>query len=63
MRKLLGNREKLETEEKEIYWDDSFIHQTYCRYEDCLLDPNDEQDIQTRKPNKRRRICFLAAIK
>ena len=64
MRKLLGNREKAETEKKqEIYLDKSFIHQNYCRYDDCLFEPNDEQDIQTRKPNEGRRICFLAAIK
>ena len=28
-----------------VYMDESYIHQNYCRHDDLLYDPNDEQDL------------------
>ncbi len=45
-----------------VYMDESYIHQNYCRHEDSLYDPNDEQDLTTVPRHKGRRYCFIAAI-
>ena len=64
LRKVLSNRSLPESVRyQEVYLDESYIHLHYCRYENSLYDPNDEQDEQIRKPNKGKRICFLSAIK
>ena len=64
LRTLLKNR-NLESNSKleEIYLNESYIHQYYCRHDDSIYDPNDEQYFQLRKPNKGKRICFIAAIR
>ncbi len=62
--RLLGNRtQNDESKLRGIYLDESYIHQHYVRHEDSIFDPNDEQDIQLKKPNKGRQICFLAALR
>jgi transposase len=63
VRKLLQNRAKDASERlREVYLDESYIHQHYNRLEDSLWDPNDEQDLSYRAPAKGRRYCFAAAI-
>lgn len=59
------NREKPPGERlREIYLDESYIHQHYRKDAESIWDPNDEQDLQIGKlPNKGNRYCFLAAIK
>ena len=48
---------------REVYLDESYIHQHYKKDVDSIWDPNDEQDIQVGKlPNKGNRYCFLCAI-
>ena len=45
-----------------VYMDDSYIHKNYCRHDDSLYDPNDEQDLQTTPFHEGQRYCFIAAI-
>ena len=45
-----------------VYMDESYVHKNYCRHDDSLYDPNDEQDLQTVAIHKGRRYCFIAAI-
>lgn len=61
---FFANREKPPQERlREVYMDESYIHQHYKKEKDSLWDPNDEQDIQTGKsPAKGRRFCFACAI-
>lgn len=60
---LLNNREAPQTHRKrEVYLDESYIHQHYNRLENSLYDPNDVLDTATAPPAKGRRYCFLAAI-
>ena len=48
---------------REVYLDESYIHQHYHKNDDSCWDPNDEQDIQVGKaPAKGNRYCFLCAI-
>ena len=48
---------------REVYLDESYIHQHYKKDVDSLWDPNDEQDVQVGKAaNKGNRYCFLCAI-
>ena len=52
-----------ETQLREVYLDESYIHQHYKKNTDSLYDPNDEQDLQVGKEkNKGHRYCFLCAI-
>ena len=52
-----------ETQLREVYLDESYIHQHYKKDVDSLYDPNDEQDLQVGKDkNKGNRYCFLCAI-
>lgn len=61
---FVANRKKpVEERLREVYLDESYIHQHYHRNDDSLWDPNDDQDVQVSKaPGKGRRYCFLAAI-
>ncbi len=45
-----------------VYMDESYIHKNYCRHEDSLYDPNDEQDLTTIVTHKGQRYCFIATI-
>ena len=47
---------------REVYLDESYIHQHYHRLEDSVWDPNDTQDTVQRLQHKGRRYCILAAI-
>ena len=47
---------------REVYLDESYIHQHYARRENSVWDPNDEQDMAYRLPHKGRRYCICAAI-
>jgi len=48
---------------REVYLDESYIHQHYKKNDDSVWDPNDDQDIQYGKEkNKGNRYCFLCAI-
>ena len=48
---------------REVFLDESYIHQHYHKFFDSLWDPNDEQDLQIGKDaNKGNRYCFLCAI-
>ena len=48
---------------REVYLDESYIHQHYKKDVDSLYDPNDEQDLQFGKgKNKGNRYCFVCAI-
>ena len=48
---------------REVYLDESYIHEHYHRFDDSLWDPSDDQDVQVGKmKHKGRRYCFLAAI-
>ena len=52
-----------EERRREVYMDESYIHEHYHRNDDSLWDPNDDQDVQHKKaPAKGRRYCFAAAI-
>jgi transposase len=49
---------------REVYLDESYIHEHYHRNYDSIWDPNDEQDVKFAKdPAKGRRYCFAAAIR
>jgi hypothetical protein len=57
-RKLPRN-EKL----REVYLDESYIHEHYHRFDDSLWDRTDDQDVQIGKmKHKGCRYCFFAAI-
>ena len=45
-----------------IYMDESYIHKNYCRHEDSLYDPNDEQDLTTVTHQKGQRYCFIGEL-
>lgn len=65
LRRLIENRALPPEERKrEVYLDESYIHQHYkWKPKECLYDPNDDQDIQVSKaPEKGERYCFLCAI-
>ena len=48
---------------REVYLDESYIHQHYKKDVDSLYDPNDKQDLQIGKDkNKGNRYLFLCAI-
>ena len=48
---------------REVYMDESYIHEHYHRNDDSIWDPSDEQDIQQSKErHKGRRYCFACAI-
>nr|CCA14707.1 hypothetical protein ALNC14_008500 [Albugo laibachii Nc14] len=55
MRILQENKNKTR---RKLYMDESYIHQSYCRHDDSLYDPNDEQDLTTIGKHKGRRYCF-----
>ena len=62
--KLFANKSLPPKEQfREVYLDESYIHQHYHRFDDSVYDPNNDQDLQTKKmPSKGHRICFAAAI-
>jgi hypothetical protein len=64
LRTFFANRAKPPGERlREVYTDESYIHEHYHRNEDSLYDPNDEQDvIYQKEKHKGRRYCFCAAI-
>ena len=64
LRLFFHNRSLPDEERKrEIYLDESYIHEHYHRNDDSIWDPNDEQDVMYKKtPAKGRRYCFAAAI-
>ena len=64
LRKLFENaNQPAEARKREVYTDESYIHEHYHRNDDSIWDPNDEQDLQTSKDkHKGRRYCFCAAI-
>jgi transposase len=64
LRRLFDNRSLPPGERKrEVYTDESYIHEHYNRNDDSIWDPNDEQDVMTSKAkHKGRRYCFVAAI-
>ena len=48
---------------REVYLDESYIHQHYHCLDDSCWDPNDDQDVFVGKlPRKGNRYCFAAAI-
>ena len=48
---------------REVYMDESYIHQHYNHNDDSIWDPNNDQDIQVGRNNyKGARYCFAAAI-
>ena len=59
--KLMMEEERRKTR-RIFYMDESYIHKNYCRHEDSLYDPNDEQDFKTVATHKGQRYCFIAAI-
>jgi hypothetical protein len=61
---FFANRAKPPRERlREVYTDESYIHEHYHRNEDSLWDPNDDQDvIYQKEKHKGRRYCFCAAI-
>ena len=64
LKSFFKNRELPANERlREVYLDESYIHQHYKKNEDSLWDPNDDQDIQYEKEkHKGNRYCFLCAI-
>jgi hypothetical protein len=64
LRTFFANRAKAPEERlREVYTDESYIHEHYHCNEDSLFDPNDEQDvIYQKEKHKGRRYCFCAAI-
>jgi hypothetical protein len=65
LRTFFANRAKPPRERlREVYTDESYIHEHYHRNEDSLFDPEDDQDvIYQKEKHKGRRQCFCAAIK
>jgi hypothetical protein len=64
LRTFFANRAKHPGERlREVYTDESYIHEHYHRNEDSLWHPNDDQDvIYQKEKDKGRRYCFCAAI-
>lgn len=64
LREFFANRAvPAEDRMREVYMDESYIHEHYHRNDDSIWDPNDDQDVQMSKaPAKGRRYCFAAAI-
>jgi hypothetical protein len=64
LRTFFANSAKPPTERlREVYTDESYIHEHYHRNEDSLFDPdNDEDVIYQKEKHKGRRYCFCAAI-
>jgi transposase len=64
LRQFFDNRSKpAESRLREVYLDESYIHEHYHRNDDSLWDPNDALDVREKKdPAKERRYCFAAAI-
>lgn len=64
LREFFDNRAKPPEERlREVYTDQSYIHEHYHRNDDSIWDPNDEQDVTTSKEQfKGRRYCFAHAI-
>jgi hypothetical protein len=64
LRTFFANRAKPPRERlREVYTDESYIHEHYHRNEDSLWDPNDDQDvIYQKEKHKGRRYRFCAAI-
>jgi hypothetical protein len=65
LRTFFANRAKTPEERlREVYTDESYIHEHYHCNEDSLFDPNNEQDvIYQKEKHKGRRYCFCAAIR
>ena len=48
---------------REVYMDESYIHEHYHRNDDSIWDPSDEQDVQrSNDRHKGRKYCFACAI-
>jgi transposase len=64
LRKFFENRAlPPEDRKREVYTDESYIHEHYKGADDSLWDPDDDQDVKTTKDkHKGRRYCFCAAI-
>mgnify|MGYP005854614081 CR=1 FL=1 len=63
LKAFFENRRKRNGRLREVFLDESYIHQHYNKNEDSVYDPNDEQDLQVGKqPHKGNRYCFLCAI-
>jgi hypothetical protein len=64
LRTFFANRAKPPTERlREVYTDESYIHEHYHRNEDSLWDPDDDDDvIYQKEKHMGRRYCFCAAI-
>jgi hypothetical protein len=64
LRTFFANRAKPPGERlREVYTDESYIHECYHRNEDSLFDPEDDQDvIYQKEKHKGRRYCFCAVI-
>jgi hypothetical protein len=64
LRTFFVNRAKPPGERlREVYMDESYIHEHYPQNEDSLYDPNDKQDvIYQKEKHKGRRYYFCAAI-
>jgi transposase len=64
LKKFFANRSlPKETRKREVYLDESYIHQHYHKCDDSCWDPNDEQDLQIgKRPAKGNCYCFLCAI-
>jgi hypothetical protein len=65
LRTFFSNRAKAPAAERlrEVYTDESYIHEHYHQNEDSLFDPNDEQAvIYQKEKHKGRRYCFCVAI-
>jgi hypothetical protein len=64
LRTFFANRAKPPRERlREVYTNESYIHEHYHRNEDSLWDPIDDQDvIYQKEKHKGRRYCFCTAI-
>ena len=64
LREFFANRELPPSERlREVYTDESYIHQYYHRRKDSIYNANDDQDMQVGKDrHKGKRFCFIAAI-
>ena len=65
LKEFFANRAETDPSKRlrEVFLDESYIHQHYNKNEDSLWDPSDDQDVQYSKaPQKGNRYCFLCAI-
>jgi hypothetical protein len=64
LRTFIANRAKPPRERlREVYTDESYIHEHYHHNEDSLFDPDDDEDvIYQKEKHKGRRYCFCTAI-